>query len=410
MDDRAPHSKLSAEDVRAAAVRLAGHVLRTPTRRSLTLSQITGAEVFLKFENLQFTASFKERGARNRLAALTPDERRRGVIAMSAGNHAQGVALHAKLLGIPATIVMPRNTPHVKVKYTEAHGARVLLEGATIEEAAAYATDLAARENLVFVHPYDDLLVIAGQGTIALEMLEEAPEIDTLAVPVGGGGLVSGMAIAARAARPDVTVVGVETELYPALKSALDGVSRPCGGDTLAEGIAVSTAGRHTLPLVREFVAEILLVSETSLEQAVTLLLGVEKTLVEGAGAAGLAAMLQHPRRFKGRRVGLVLSGGNLDARLLAAILTRDLAREGRITRLRVALSDVPGQLAKISALLARHDGNVLDLQHQRIFTPLPARNTYLDITVETRDRAHLEDILAAVRTAGYDVRVLEPQ
>jgi threonine dehydratase len=409
MNDRTAHSKVTAADVAAAAARLAGHILRTPTRRSLTLSQITGTDVWLKFENLQFTASFKERGARNRLAALDAAERQRGVIAMSAGNHAQGVALHAKLLGIPATIVMPRNTPHVKVKYTEAHGARVLLEGASIEESATFATELATRNNLVFIHPYDDPLVIAGQGTVALEMLEDAPEIDTLVVPIGGGGMIAGMAVAARGMRPDVTVIGVETELYPALKSALDGVSRPCGGDTLAEGIAVSAVGRNTLPLVREHVQDILLVNETALEQAVSLLLGVEKTLVEGAGAAGLAALLQHPRRFAKKKVGLVLSGGNLDARLLAAILTRDLAREGRITRLRVALSDVPGQLARISTLLAQHDGNVLDLQHQRIFTPLPARNTYLDITIETRDRAHLEDILAALRAASYDVRVLEP-
>jgi threonine dehydratase len=409
MTETAVSTKVTPAAIRTAAERLAGQVLRTPCRQSVTLSEITGAIVWLKFENQQFTASFKERGARNRLAALDAAERARGVIAMSAGNHAQGVARHARLLGIPATIVMPRNTPHVKVKYTEAWGARVLLEGGSIEEAAASAAELAARENLVFIHPFDDPLVIAGQGTIALEMLEDAPDLECLVVPVGGGGLIAGMAVAAHAVRPEVAVVGVESELYPAAKSALDGISRPCGGDTLAEGIAVSTAGRNTLPLIRGHVKEILLVSETTLEQSVSLMLNVEKTLVEGAGAAGLAALLQHPRRFAGRKVGLVLSGGNLDARLLAAILTRDLAREGRITRLRVALSDVPGQLARISTLLAQHDGNVLDLQHQRIFTPLPARNTYLDITVETRDRSHLEDILASLKAAGYDVRVLEP-
>ena len=394
--------------VRQAAERLRGQVTRTPCSRSLTLSEITGATVWLKFENLQFTASFKERGALNKLASLSGAERERGVIAMSAGNHAQGVAYHAKRLGIRATIVMPKNTPYVKVKHTEGHGARVILEGRTIEESAAFAARLAAEERLVFIHPYDDPQVIAGQGTIALEMLEDAPDIDCLVVPVGGGGLVSGMAVAARGVRPGIEVIGVEAGLYPSLKCALDGVPRPCGGDTLAEGIAVAAVGKFTLPLLRENVSDILLASEESLERAVSLLLNVEKTLVEGAGAAGLAALLQYPDRFRGRKVATVLSGGNMDPRLLAAIVTRELVREGRITRLRIVVSDVPGQIARIATVVGRLEANFLDLQHQRIFTALPVRDTYIDITLETRDRQHLDAILRELQAEGYDVRILE--
>ncbi len=394
--------------VRQAAAGLRGQITRTPCLQAQTLSGITGASVWLKFENLQFTGSFKERGAFNKLSRLGASERGRGVIAMSAGNHAQGVAYHAKRLGIAATIVMPKNTPYVKVKHTEGHGARVILEGRTIEEAAAFATQLAAREELVFIHPYDDPQVIAGQGTTAIEMLEDAPEIDCLVVPVGGGGLVSGMAVAARGIKPGIEVIGVEAGLYPSLKSALDGVPRACGGDTLAEGIAVAAVGTHVLPLLREHVADILLVSEESLERAVSLLLNVEKTLVEGAGAAGLAALLQYPERFRGRRVGTVLTGGNLDPRLLAAILMREQVREGRITRLRITVSDVPGQIARIATVVGRLEANFIDLQHQRIFTALPARDTYIDITLETRDRQHLETILRELQAEGYDVRILD--
>jgi len=401
-------AEITLEAVSAAASRLEGQIVRTPCRHSVTLSEITGATAWLKFENQQFTASFKERGAYNRLSTLSPEERRRGVIAMSAGNHAQGVAYHAKRLGIAATIVMPRNTPFVKVKYTEDHGARVILEGRNLEESAAHAAQLAAREGLVTVHPYDDPQVIAGQGTVALEMLEDAPALDCLVVPIGGGGLIAGMALAARARKPGIEVIGIETALYPSLKSALDGVERPCGGDTLAEGIAVKGVGKLTLPLVREHVAEILLVGEAELERAVCLLLNVEKTLVEGAGAAALAALLQYPERFRGRTAGIVLSGGNMDSRLLAAILTRELVREGRITRVRIAISDVPGQIARIGAIVAGLEANFIDLQHQRIFTSLPARDTWLDITLETRDRTHLEAILRELRESGYDVRVLD--
>ena len=401
---------VTLSDVQRAAAGLDNQIEATPCKHSRTLSGITGTTLWLKFENLQFTASFKERGAYNKLARLTPAQRERGVIAMSAGNHAQGVAYHARRLDIPATIVMPKNTPFVKVRHTESHGARVLLEGRTLEESAACATRLATADGLTFVHPYDDADVIAGQGTVALEMLDAAPDLDCLLVPVGGGGLVSGMAVAARALKPGIEIIGVEAELYPAVKSALDGISRPCGGDTLAEGIAVAGIGRLTLPLVQAHVNDILLVNEASLERAVSLLLNVEKTLVEGAGAAGLAALLQFPERFRGRSVGTVLSGGNMDSRLLAAILTRDLAREGRITRLRIAISDVPGQIARIATIIGRLEANFIDLQHQRIFTPLPARDTYLDITLETRDRGHLEAILRELGADGYQVRVLDAQ
>jgi len=401
-------ASVTPASIRNAAERLRGQILRTPCSRSVTLSEITGATVWLKFENLQFTASFKERGAYNKLSSLTAAERGRGVIAMSAGNHAQGVAYHARRLGVRATIVMPKNTPYVKVKHTEGHGARVILAGSSIEEAAASASSLADAERLVFIHPYDDPQVIAGQGTIALEMLEDAPGIDCLVVPAGGGGLLTGMAVAARAARPAIEVIGVEAGLYPSLKCALDGVPRPCGGDTLAEGIAVAALGNHILPLLREQVSDILLASEESLERAVSLLLNVEKTLVEGAGAAGLAALLQYPERFRGRMVGTVLTGGNMDPRLLAAILTRELAREGRITRLRIAVSDVPGQIARIASVVGRLEANFIDLQHQRIFTALPARDTYIDITLETRDRQHLDVILRELQAEGYDVRILD--
>ncbi len=401
---------VTLSSVQRAAAGLAGQIEATPCTLSRTLSEITGASLWLKFENLQFTASFKERGAYNKLSRLSAAERARGVIAMSAGNHAQGVACHARRLGIAATIVMPRNTPHGKVRHTESHGARVVLEGRTLEEAASCAARLGTAENLVFVHPYDDPDIIAGQGTVALEMLSAAPRIDCLVVPVGGGGLLSGMAVAARALRPGIEIIGVEAELYPAQKSALDGIDRPCGGDTLAEGIAVAGIGKLTLPLLRAHVNEILLVSEASLEQAVSLLLNVEKTLVEGAGAAGLAALLQFPERFRGRNVGTVLSGGNMDPRLLAAILTRDLARAGRITRVRITISDVPGQIARIATIVGRQEANFLDLQHQRIFTSLPVRDTYLDITLETRDRRHLEEILRELRADGYDLHVLDAQ
>ncbi len=396
-------------DIRTAADRLVGHTVRTPCRKSVTLSAITGVDTWLKFENLQFTSSFKERGSFNKLVQLSADETKRGVIAVSAGNHAQAVAYHAHQLGIPATIVMPTNTPFVKVENTRAHGARVLLEGESLNAAAKFARELGRRKQLTFIHPFDDPLIIAGQGTAAIEMLEDAPELDCLVVPVGGGGLISGIAVAAKGLKPDIEIVGVEAEMFPSLKSALDGQAREIGGDTLAEGIAVAEIGQHTLPLVRQYVDEVLLVEEQYLEQAVALLLNIEKTLVEGAGAAGFAALLAYPERFIGKRVGVVLSGGNIDSRLLASILMRELVREGRITRLRLSLSDVPGELAKVSDIVARLGGNFIEIQHHRIFTTLPAKDTYLDLILETRDRVHLEQILKELDDAGYAVRTLDP-
>lgn len=402
-----PDQCVTLADIRAAAGALTGQVERTPFRHSLTLSEITGAQTWLKFENLQFTAAFKERGAYNKLISLSPEQQATGVIAMSAGNHAQAVAYHARRLGIPATIVMPKNTPVVKVRNTRAHQARVILHGKMLRDSAAFAHELAESEGLCFVHPFDDPLIIAGQGTVALEMLKEVPDLECLIVPVGGGGLISGVAVAAKALRPEIEIIGVESALYPAIKSALDGVDRRCGGATLAEGIAVTEIGRHTLPLIRRYVDDIVLVEEPQLEHAVALLLNVEKTLVEGAGAAGLAAILAQPERFRGRQVGTILCGGNIDDRLLTSLLTRELVRQGRITRMRVAMPDVPGELARLSGIVAEAGGNFIEVLHNRIFSTLPAKDTYLEMTLETRDREHLDLILGELAQAGYEVRLL---
>ncbi|MCS6985864.1 MAG: threonine ammonia-lyase [Sphingomonadaceae bacterium] len=396
-------------DVEAASRAIQGHVLRTPTLESRTLSELTGARVFLKFENLQFTAAFKERGALNRLLALSPEERQRGVIAMSAGNHAQGLAYHARRLGIPATIVMPRFTPLIKVQQTESHDALVVLYGEKLEEASDHALELARRRGLVFVHPYDDPLVMAGQGTVALEMLEDAPDIDTLVIPIGGGGLIAGSAVAARHLKPDIEIVGVQAELYPAMKSALQGDPVVGDGDTLAEGIAVKVPGALALPIVRDLVGEILLVAERDLERAVSLLLQIEKTVVEGAGAAGLAALIAHPRRFRGRCVGLVLCGGNIDTRLLANVLLRDLARSGRLARLRIRLKDRPGQLYAVARIFDQHQVNILEVAHHRIFTTLPAKGLITEIECETRGPEHLERLIEALQGAGFDTSRIEP-
>jgi len=396
-------------DIRDAADTIAGHVVRTHCNKSATLSGILDVDLYLKFENLQFTASFKERGALNKLVSLTAEQKKVGVVAMSAGNHAQAVAYHGQRLNIPVTIVMPMNTPFVKVKNTRSHEAEVILHGESLAAAAAFAHETADSRGAAFIHPFDDPLVIAGQGTIALEMIEDVPDLDCLVVPVGGGGLISGMAVAAKSLKPDIEIIGVEASLYPSLKSALDSRERPCGGDTLAEGIAVTEVGRFTLPLVRQYVDDIVLVEEDDLEHAVSLLLNIEKTLVEGAGAAGLAAVAANLDRFRGKRVGIVLSGGNIDARLLWSILMRELVREGRITRLRVSISDVPGQMAKISEIVSRLRGNFIDIQHHRIFTMLPVKDTYVDMILETHDRQHLDSILAELREAAYTVRVLDP-
>ncbi|MBT8444356.1 MAG: threonine ammonia-lyase [Gammaproteobacteria bacterium] len=402
--------EITLADIRAAAAAIAGSIEHTPCRKSETLSGILGTDLYLKFENLQFTASFKERGALNKLLNLTADQQRAGVVAASAGNHALGVAYHGQRLNIPVTIVMPTNTPFVKVENTKSHGAEVILRGEALDVAVDFAQQLVKERRATFVHPFDDPLIMAGQGTIALEMLEAVPELDCLIVPVGGGGLISGIAVAAKALQPEIEIIGAEASLYPSLKSALDGRDRKCGGDTLAEGIAVTEIGRHTLPVVRQYVDEILLAEESELEHAVNLLLTIEKTLVEGAGAAGVAVIAANRDRFASRRVGTVLSGGNIDSRLLASILMRELVREGRITRLRVSMSDVPGQMARVSEIVSRLGGNFVDIQHHRIFTMLPAKDTYMDLMLETRDRLHLDAILEELRDAGYAVEALDPE
>jgi len=389
-------------DIEAARRIIAGQVLRTPLLPAPPLSALTGAEVFVKYENLQVTNSFKERGAYVKLTALSVDERRRGVIAMSAGNHAQAVAYHARRLAIPATIVMPVTTPFVKIKATEAYGATVVLHGETITEAQARAEALAAERNLVWVHPYDDPAIIAGQGTIALEMLDEAPDLDVLVAPIGGGGLIAGCAIAARAKKPSIEIIGVEAALYPSMWNALHQGNRPCGGATLAEGIAVKNVGKLTLPVVRELVSDIMLVDETQIERAVNAFLTLQKTMAEGAGAAGLAALLASPERFRGRKVGLILCGGNIDPRILASIMVRELERDDRIVSFRLTIPDRPGILGHIATRLGEFGANILSVDHHRLFLDVPAKGAKLDVTMETRDAVHAEQIFSALAADGY--------
>jgi threonine dehydratase len=398
--------EVTADDVRRAAKLLDGSVVRTPCDRSFTLSRELGTEIWHKFENLQFTASYKERGALNRLSALSAAERTRGVIAMSAGNHAQGVAYHAGRLGIPATIVMPEGTPAVKAENTKRWGAHVILEGRTLEDAAAFARAYGAERGLVFVHPYNDPLVIAGQGTVGPEMLEAAPDLDTLIVPVGGGGLIAGMAVAAKEIKPGIEIVGVEAALYPSMYNVIKGTQLPARGDTLAEGIAVADPGSIAAGIIGRLVDDIVLVSETDLERATFALLMIEKTVVEGAGSAGLAALLADRQRWAGRKVGLVLTGGNIDPRLLASVLTRELAREGRLSRLTIDIPDRPGELARVATVLGQAGANIVEVYHQRVFTDLPARGTELNLVIETRDRSHLEGVLARLEASGYRVLV----
>ena len=393
----------------AAQARIAGQVVVTPCLYSRTLSELTGAEIHLKFENLQYTASFKERGALNRLLTLPQDARRAGVCAMSAGNHAQAVAWHARRLGVPATVVMPCNTPFVKVEHTRAHGAEVVLHGATLSEAYEHARSLADERKLSFVHPYDDVDVIAGQGTTALEMLAAAPDLEVLVIPVGGGGLVSGMAVAAHALNGSIEVIGVEAASYPSMAAALRGEQAECSGNTIAEGIAVKSAGRITREIVRRHVADLVLVDEAELERSVALLLNIEKTVVEGAGAAGLAAVLSEPDRFRGRRVGLVLSGGNIDPRLLASVLMRELVREQRIVTLRIPIVDQPGTLAAVTRIVGDAGGNILDVFHRRMSMDMPAKSAMLELGFEARDAQHARQIVAAVRAAGFDPALLPP-
>jgi threonine dehydratase len=400
---------LTLEDVRAAQTRIAEQLSNTPCLHSRTLTQLTGAQIYIKFENLQFTASFKERGALNRLLQLTDDERRRGVCTMSAGNHGQAVAYHAHRLGIPATIVMPRHTPFVKVQHTRSHAATVVLHGDTLVEAFEHSQQILAEQGLTFVHPYDDPQVMAGQGTIALEMLAAEPDLEQLVVPIGGGGLIAGMAVAAKAISPGIDVIGVQSASYPSMRAALTGTEALCQGNTIAEGIAVKSAGLLTREVVRALVGDIVLVDENELERGIALLLNVEKTVAEGAGAASLAAILAQPERYRGRKVGVILSGGNIDPRLLASVIMRELVREQRIVTLRIPIADQPGALSRVTHVIGEQGGNILDVFHRRLSMNVPAKSATLELSFESRDSGHAEAIVAAVRAAGFDPVVLQP-
>ncbi|MCW5694442.1 MAG: threonine ammonia-lyase [Pseudolabrys sp.] len=389
-------------DIEAARKVIAGAVLRTPMLPAPRLSALTGAEVFVKYENLQVTNSFKDRGALNKLSSLTDAERKRGVVAMSAGNHAQSVAYHAARLGIPATIVMPVTTPYVKVAATRSHGAEVVLHGETVADAQARCEEIQAERGMTLVHPYDDEKVIAGQGTIALEMFEDLPDLDMMVIPIGGGGLISGNAIAAKALNPKIEIVGVEAMLYPSVWNALEHGNRTIGGPTLAEGIAVKNVGKLTLPIIRELVSDVLLVDEAHLERAVNAYLTLQKTMAEGAGAAGLAALLAEPVRFRGKRVGLVLCGGNIDPRILASIMVRELERETRIISFRLTIPDQPGVLGLIATRLGAMGANILEVEHRRQLLDVPAKGASLDVMIETRDAAHAREVIAAMAADGY--------
>ena len=401
-------AKITFADIEAARRVIAGNVLRTPALAAPRLSALTGAEICVKYENLQATGSFKERGAFNKLASLTEAERKRGVVAMSAGNHAQAVAYLATRLGIASTIVMPEPTPFVKIEATQAHGARVVLHGETIADAEGRAMRFVEDDGLVLVHPYDDPKVIAGQGTLALELLEDHPDLDTLIVPIGGGGLISGIAIAAKAIKPGIEIFGAEATLYPSMWNAFYGKQQPCAGVTIAEGIAVKNIGKLTLPIVKELVSGIVLAEEVHLERAVNTFLTLQKTMAEGAGAAGLAVIFAEPERFRGKRIGLVLCGGNIDPRVAASIMVRELERDDRIVSYRISIQDRPGTLGSIATLLGKLGANILEVHHRRLFLDMPARGARLDVTVETRDRAHAEAIVRALRDEGYTVERID--
>ncbi|HZH12511.1 MAG TPA: threonine ammonia-lyase [Microvirga sp.] len=399
---------ITLHDVERAAATIQGQVLRTPLVPAPRLSQITGATVWVKHENMQPTGSFKERGAVNKLESLTPDERRRGVIAMSAGNHAQAVAYHARRLGIPATIVMPESAPLVKAENTRAYGARVILYGETLYESAHRVREIIETEGLVLVHPYDDPKVMAGQGTIGMEMLGDAPDLDQIIVPIGGGGLISGITIAAKALKPSIEIIGVEAALYPSFLNAIRGEDRPIGGATLAEGIAVKTVGQLAVPIVRDLVSGIIPVEEPLLERAVNAYATLQRTMAEGAGAAGLAAMLAEPGRFEGKRVGLVLCGGNIDARILASVMVRELERDDRIASFRITSNDRPGLLGRVASLLGTLGANILEVSHGRLYLDVPAKGVSIDITIETRDRAHTLEVFEALKAEGLDPRRID--
>ncbi len=396
---------ISIEDVRDAAKILDGQIERTPMRLSKTLSEITGAQVWIKFENQQFTGAFKERGALNKLSRLTDEQKKAGVIAASAGNHAQGVAYHGRRLGIPVTIVMPVTTPFNKVEHTRAFGARVLLEGNSFDEANAHAQAVRQREGLTWIHPFDDPEIMAGQGTAALEMLEDNPDLDTLIVPIGGGGLISGMATAAKAHNRFLRVVGVEASMYAGMRARLEGREPKTGGASIAEGIAVKDVGALTEQVVRELVDDVVLVEEEHIERAITLYVDIEKTVSEGAGAAGLAAMLAHPSKFAGRKVGLILCGGNIDTRLLASVLTRSLVRDNRLVNIRIVGDDRPGLLALVSKVIGDAGANIMEVAHNRIALDVPAKGAEFDILMETRDAQHTQEVIDALGQAGYPPR-----
>lgn len=398
---------LTFDDIKAAATRLHGHIERTPCRHSRTLSEITGAEVWVKFENLQFTAAFKERGALNKLALMSADERARGVIAASAGNHAQGLAYHAARMGVPVTIVMPKGTPMVKVEHTRGHGAEVVLEGESYDEAADIAQRLREERGLVFVHPFNDYDVMAGQGTVALEMLEDVPDLEILPVPIGGGGLIAGMAVAAKSINPDIRIVGVEPAMYPSFTARMRGMNTNTGGQTIAEGIAVKQVGDRAYSIARPLVEDVLLVEEPYFERAISLYCTVEKTIAEGAGAASLAALLAFPEKFRGKKCGLVLCGGNIDTRLLTSVLTRELIRAQRLVSLRIIGDDRPGLLANVSALIGQMGANIIEVAHNRLSLDVPAKGAEFDIMIETRDAQHTQDIIDALRERGYPPRTV---
>ena len=396
---------ISIDDVREAAKILDGQIENTPMTHSRTLSEITGAEVWLKFENIQFTGAFKERGALNKLSRLSDEEKKRGVIAASAGNHAQGVAYHGRRLGIPVTIVMPVTTPFNKVEHTRAFGARVVLEGSTFDEANEHAQILRQRDGLVWIHPFDDPEVMAGQGTAALEMLDVKPDLDMLIVPIGGGGLISGMATVAKAHNPNMKVIGVQAAMYAGMQAALAKAPEPTGGASIAEGIAVKKPGVLTRKVVEALVDEIVLVEEEHIERAITLYVDVEKTTAEGAGAAGLAALLAHPSKFAGRKVGLVICGGNIDVRLLASVLTRSLVRDNRLVNIRIIGDDRPGLLALVSKVIGDAGANIMEVAHNRIALDVPAKGAEFDILMETRDAQHTHEVIDALAQAGYPPR-----
>ncbi len=398
---------LRLEDIQAAARRIAGHVERTPCRYSKTLSEITGARVWVKFENLQFTASFKERGALNKLSLLTKTERARGVIAASAGNHAQGLAYHGERLGVPVTIVMPRGTPYVKVQQTRDCGAAVIIEGDNFDQAHEHALLLSKQQGQIFVHPFDDYDVMAGQGTLALEMLEDAPELEILPVPIGGGGLIAGVATAAKAIKPDIRVIGFEAAMYPSFTGRMRGLTAPKGGQTIAEGIAVKEIGKLNYEVARPLIDEVLLLEEPFFERAVALYCNVEKTVVEGAGATSLAALLAYPERFQGRNCGLIVTGGNIDPRLLASVLTRELVRAQRLVSLRIVGDDRPGLLATVSSVVGGLGGNIIEVAHNRLALDVPVKGAEFDLLVETRDAQHTQEIMDALRERGYPPRAV---